>query len=169
MSIPKSEAERTLGVSSTTFYSYVKKLGINLITKVDSKGKSSFITQNDLQRMADAMGKSLQTPDIEKDPEKHQTKNSPAEESKESEIIQQNFMLQLKVKEQEEVIKSSNELLNIYKEQNNHLQTQQQQAQSQVNGLYLQIIQTTNRATAYGITAIAMLVILVLIVSLVVF
>lgn len=169
MSIPKSEAERTLGVSSTTFYSYVKKLGINLITKVDSKGKSSFITQNDLQRIADAMGKSLQVQSMDKDPEKHQTKNIRAEESKESEIIQQNFMLQLKVKEQEEVIKSSNELLNIYKEQNNHLQTQQQQAQSQVNGLYLQIIQTTNKATAYGITAIAMLVILVLIVSLVVF
>jgi hypothetical protein len=37
MVIPKSEAERALGVSSTTFYSYVKKLAIELITKVDSK------------------------------------------------------------------------------------------------------------------------------------
>lgn len=164
MPIPKSEAERALGVSSTTFYSYVKKLGIELITKVDSKGKSSYITPNDLQKMAEAMGKKLETQNTKEPELKNEVQNKPAEESKDNEIVQQNFMLQIKVKEQEEVIKSSNELINIYKEQNNHLQTQQQQAQSQVNGLYLQIIQTTNKATAYGISAIAMFVILILIV-----
>ncbi len=119
--------------------------------------------------MAQAMGKNLQYQNDNSPQTQNETQNKSAEESRDNEIIQQNFSLQLKVKEQEEVIKSSNELLNIYKEQNNHLQTQQQQAQSQVNGLYLQIIQTTNKATAYGITAIAMFVILILIVSLVVF
>lgn len=142
----------------------MKKLGIELIIKVDSKGKSSFIAQNDLQRMADAMGKTLVTPASTQTENNNETPSRGVGDAKDNEMVQQNFMLQLKIKEQEEVIKSSNELLSMYKEQNNHLQTQQQQAQSQVNGLYLQIIQTTNKATAYGISAIALFVILILMV-----
>ncbi len=37
MQIQKSEAERLLGVSYTTFYSYVKKLGIQLIKRTDNR------------------------------------------------------------------------------------------------------------------------------------
>lgn len=168
MPIPKSEAERTLWVSWTTFYTYVKKLGIELIIKVDSKGKSSYIAPSDLQRMADAMGKKLE-PENTKEPESKNESQRPAEESKDSEIIKENFTLQLKVKEQEEAIKSNNEIISLYKDHNTQLQTQQQQAQAQVNNLYLQIIQTTNKATAYGISAIALFIILILVVWLVVF
>ncbi|WP_300063058.1 hypothetical protein [Flavobacterium sp.] len=164
--IPKSEAERALGVSSTTFYSYVKKLKIQLLTKVDSKGKSSYINPQDLEKMAQAMGKVIESTNSQSKQGSDEHQSNPQEEFKENEIVKENFNLQLKVKEQEEVIKSSNELLSLYKEQNNHLQTQQQQAQSQVNHLYLQIIQTTNKATAYGISAIALLVILILVVTL---
>jgi hypothetical protein len=94
----------------------------------------------------------------------NESQNRGAEESKDNEIIKENFTLQLKVKEQEEAIKSNNEIISLYKDHNTQLQSQQQQAQSQVNTLYLQIIQTTNKATAYGISAIALFVILILIV-----
>ncbi len=114
------------------------------------------------------MGKKL---DSQNDLDAHQSKpthnesqNRGAEESKDNEIIKENFTLQLKVKEQEEAIKSSNEIISLYKDHNTQLQTQQQQAQAQVNNLYLQIIKTTNKATAYGISAIALFVILLLIV-----
>ena len=52
MEIQKSEAEKLLDVSSTTFYNWVNKLEIKLITKIDGKGKSSFILQSDLEKMA---------------------------------------------------------------------------------------------------------------------
>lgn len=169
MPIPKSEAERTLWVSSTTFYTYVKKLGIELIIKVDSKGKSSYIAPSDLQRMADAMGKKFESEKTKEPEAKNESQNRAAEESKDNEIIKENFTLQLKVKEQEEAIKSNNEIITLYKDHNTQLQTQQQQAQTQVNNLYLQIIKTTNKATAYGISAIALFIILILVVWLVVF
>lgn len=60
MEIQKSEAERMLGVSYTTFYSYVNKLGIKLIAKTDSRGKSSYIERSDLEKIAKAMGKTLE-------------------------------------------------------------------------------------------------------------
>lgn len=111
--------------------------------------------------MADAMGKKLES---EKEHENKNEFQRPAEESMDSEIIKENFTLQLKVKEQEEAIKSNNEIISLYKDHNTQLQNQQQQAQAQVNNLYLQIIQTTNKATAYGISAIALFIILILVV-----
>jgi molecular chaperone GrpE (heat shock protein) len=114
------------------------------------------------------MGKKLESQNDldapESKPTHNESQNRAAEESKDNEIIKENFTLQLKVKEQEEAIKSSNEIISLYKDHNAQLQTQQQQAQGQVNNLYLQIIQTTNKATAYGISAIALFVILILIV-----
>jgi hypothetical protein len=71
MEISKSEAERLLGVSSTTLYNRANKLNIKFINKVDSKGKSSYIAQSDLEKMAEAMGKPLKK---ESTPEKEESK-----------------------------------------------------------------------------------------------
>ncbi len=83
--------------------------------------------------------------------------------------MEEKINLQLKIKEQEETIRSNNEIISIYKEQSSMLQTQQQQAQEKVNNLYLQIITTTNKATAYGIAAIGFGVLLLTFVLLSVF
>ncbi|HAO07997.1 MAG TPA: hypothetical protein DCQ50_13685 [Chryseobacterium sp.] len=61
MEISKAEAERMLGVSSTTLYNRANKLNIKFINKVDSKGKSSYLNRDDLKKMADAMGKPLES------------------------------------------------------------------------------------------------------------
>lgn len=98
------------------------------------------------------MGKKLESQNDLKTPENKPTNTDSqnrAEEFKDNEIIKENFNLQLKVKEQEEAIKSNNEIISLYKDHNTQLQSQQQQAQTQVNTLYLQIIQITNKATAY--------------------
>jgi len=84
------------------------------------------------------------------------------------EIKEEKFTLQLKIKEQEEALKANNEVISLYKEQTQQLQNQQQQAQSQFNVLYLQIIKVSNRAMAFLIACIAMAVILALFIGLIV-
>lgn len=135
MEISKAEAERLLGVSATTLYNRANKMNIKFINKVDSKGKSSYLNQDDLKKMAEAMGKTLKT---ESTPEKKKpkTENRGAEESEDP---QQHFMLQLKIKEQEEVIKSNNQMIEFYKEQNGKLQNFQQQAQIQMQDYQEQV------------------------------
>ena len=171
MEISKAEAERMLGVSSTTLYNWANKLNIKFINKVDSKGKSSYLNRDDLKRMADAMGKPLEsktesvTNDWQPPTDNHQPNR--AEEWVATEIKQENFMLQLKVKEQEEVIKSNYEVINIYKENNLQLQNNQQEAKNQIQEMYGQLLGVSNKATTYFIIAIAVTVILVLFVVLV--
>lgn len=79
MEISKSEAERLLGVSSTTLYNRANKMNIKFINKVDSKGKSSYLAQSDLEKMAEAMGKTLKTEPIP-EKEKPKTESRGAEE-----------------------------------------------------------------------------------------
>lgn len=76
-------------------------------------------------------------------------------------------MLQLKVKEQEEVIRSNHEVINIYKENNLQLQNNQQEAKNQIQEMYSQLLGVSNKATTYFIIAIAVTIILVLFVVLV--
>ncbi|MDO3425506.1 hypothetical protein QWT87_11455 [Chryseobacterium sp. APV1] len=71
MEISKAEAERMLGVSSTTLYNRANKLNIKFINKVDSKGKSSYLNRDDLKKMGNAMGKPLKK---ESTPEKENSK-----------------------------------------------------------------------------------------------
>lgn len=146
MEIQKSEAEKLLDVSSTTFYNRVNKLDIKLLNKIDAKGKSSFILQTDLEKMALAMGKDIHP---EEPVKKEQTQESKAEESASAKKKEDQFELLLKVKQQEEQIKSSTEMVNFYKEQSTVLLTQQQEAKSQINTMYLQMIKVTNRSTAF--------------------
>jgi hypothetical protein len=114
--------------------------------------------------MAKAMGKTL----VEEAPNET-SKQAKSEVEESNEYVQEKFNLQLKIKEQEETIRSSNEMLHIYKEQSSVLQEQQKLAQEKVNTLYLQIIQTSNLATTYKISAIALLVLLLTFVGLSVF
>lgn len=169
MQIPKSEAERILGVSYTTFYNWVNKLGIELVTKIDSRGKSSYIEREDLKKLASAMGKTIEeqtsreevvTSGGEKQ-DNGQTKNGAEQDDKLEQIQQENFSLQLKVQQQAESLKANNEVITLYKEQTQQLQHQQVQYQSQFNMMYLQLIKASNRATAFLIASIALAVILV--------
>ena len=170
MEISKAQAERTLGVSSTTLYNWANKLDIKFITKVDSKGKSSYLLYEDLKKMATAMGKTLQDEgqEITQEKKENQVQNKTAEESENNEKVQQNFMLQLKVKEQEETIKSNNEIINFYKESNTQLQVNTQEAKTQINSMYGQMLVISNKATTYFIITIGLALLLVLFVVLVV-
>lgn len=59
-------------------------------------------------------------------------------------------------------------MVDFYKEQSTVLLTQQQDAKTQINTMYLQMIKVTNKATAFGVTAIALGVILIVFIVLVV-
>lgn len=166
MEISKSEAERLLGVSSTTLYNRANKLNIKFINKVDSKGKSSYIAQSDLEKMAEAMGKPLKK---ESTPEKEESKTESrvAEEWDAQEFVQEKFMLQLKIKEQEEEIKSNNQIIEFYKENNSQLLMNQQEAKNQITTMYWEMLGISKKATTYYIISIAVSVVLLLFVVLV--
>ncbi|MCW3159676.1 hypothetical protein [Chryseobacterium oryctis] len=55
MDYPKADAERMLEISQTTFYKRVKNLDIQLVSKINEKGKSVYIREEDIQKMADAL------------------------------------------------------------------------------------------------------------------
>ncbi|MCF2221052.1 hypothetical protein H9Q08_17335 [Chryseobacterium sp. PS-8] len=55
MDYPKADAERMLEISQTTFYKRSKNLGIQLVSKINERGKSVYITEEDLQKMAKAL------------------------------------------------------------------------------------------------------------------
>lgn len=57
--IHRAEAERMLGVSSSTMYNRANKLGIGFINEITSVGKCSYVRWEDLEKMAKAMGKPL--------------------------------------------------------------------------------------------------------------
>lgn len=97
-----------------------------------------------------------------------QSENNKPEESENHEKANQTFILQLKVKEQEETIKSNTEIINFYKESNTQLQVNQQEAKNQINSMYGQMLVLSNKATANFIIAISLGIVLVLFVVLVV-
>ncbi|MDI1256717.1 MAG: hypothetical protein PSV16_11515 [Flavobacterium sp.] len=78
--------------------------------------------------MATEMGRTLEK-ETHNEPasqlEKESDKNGAAGESEK----QENFMLQLKIKEKEEALKASYEVINVYKEQNQKMQLQRNEAQ----------------------------------------
>lgn len=77
-------------------------------------------------------------------------------------------MLQLKIREKEEELKASKELVNVYKDQNQQLLSQRQVARSEFQTMNTNLIKTNNKATAFRVACIALAVILVLFVGLVV-
>lgn len=158
MEILKSEALQLLDVSSTTFYKRVNKLGIQMINKWDLNGNRSYILQSDLERMALAMDKTIRKEEPAKKEQAPQTK---AEESTSSKKQEEQFDLMIKIKQQEEQIKTSTEMADFYKQQSTVLLTQQQEAKTQINTMYLQMIKVTNKATAFGVTAIALAVLFI--------
>lgn len=166
MEISKSEAERLLGVSSTTLYNRANKMNIKFINKVDSKGKSSYIAQSDLEKMAEAMGKPLKKESTPKK-EDSKTESRGAEEWDAQEFVQEKFMLQLKIKEQEEEIKSNNQIIEFYKENNSQLLMNQQEAKNQITTMYWEMLGISKKATTYYIISIAVSVVLLLFVVLV--
>lgn len=174
MQIAKSEAERILGVSYTTFYNWVNKLWIELITKIDTRGKSSYIEWEDLQRMATAMGKSIEEESANREseskketPREQEITNGAGDDDKIQQIQQENFTLQLKIQQQAESLKANHEVITLYKEQTQQLQNGLQQAQSQFNVMYLQLIKASNKATGFLIASISLTLLLFLFIGLV--
>jgi hypothetical protein len=53
--IRSNEAVLFLNTSAPTFYKWVKKLGIELVLKIDSNGKASYIREDDLEELSKAM------------------------------------------------------------------------------------------------------------------
>lgn len=94
--------------------------------------------------------------------------NGAEQDDKIQQIQQENFTLQLKISQQEESIKANNEVITLYKEQTQQLQNGLQQAQSQFNLMYVQLIKASNKATAFLIASIALTILLLLFIGLVV-
>lgn len=105
------------------------------------------------------MGKTIQRDQTPK--EKTSENASPVEESASSKKQEDKFDLMIKIKQQEEQIKTSTEMADFYKQQSTVLLTQQQEAKTQINTMYLQMIKVTNKATAFGVTAIALAVLFI--------
>ncbi|MCQ4138781.1 hypothetical protein [Chryseobacterium sp. EO14] len=76
-------------------------------------------------------------------------------------------MLQLKIKEQAEEIKSNNQIIEFYKENNSQLLMNQQEAKNQINEMYGQMLGISKKATTYYIISIAVSIVLLLFVILV--
>ena len=124
--------------------------------------------------MATAMGKSIEGESANKEseskketPKEQEITNGAEQEDKIQQIQQENFTLQLKIRQQEESLKANNEVITLYKEQTQQLQNGLQQAQSQFNMMYLQMIKTSNKATGFLIASIALTILLVLFIGLV--
>jgi len=163
MEYSKSEAEMILGISSTTFYKLVKNLGIQPINRITDKGKSTFISQADLDKMIQANTKTAshnpnRTP---------QGKINSQQAEEWEQIKEENFTLRLKSKEQDEIIKSKEQLIALYKDQQQTMQNQRNNAQQEFRGLYDKYVKSTNKATAFIITSFALLILLILLVLLI--
>ncbi|PTT72325.1 MULTISPECIES: hypothetical protein [unclassified Chryseobacterium] len=59
MEYRRVEAERMLDITSPTFYKRVNKLGIQLIARSDSGGKSTYISAEDLKKLSETFGKPI--------------------------------------------------------------------------------------------------------------
>lgn len=120
------------------------------------------------------MGKSIEPIEPAKESEskkettkEQETTNGAEQDDKIQQIQQENFSLQLKVRQQEESLKANNEVITLYKEQTQQLQNGLQQAQSQFNMMYLQLIKASNKATGFLIASIAITILLLLFIGLV--
>ena len=111
------------------------------------------------------MGKNIRK---EEPTKKEQAPEPKVEESASFKKKEEHFDLMVKIKEQEQQLITKGEMVDFYKEQSTVLLTQQQDAKTQINTMYLQMIKVTNKATAFGVTAIALGVILIVFIVLVV-
>lgn len=152
MDYPKADAERLLDISQTTFYKWSKNLGIKLISKINERGKSVYITEEDLQKMAKALGKDQLLFG------KNQSQNDKSTEAEESEsrqsephqeILQQNYDLQIKIKEKEAELKTSQWAIKVIQEQNQELRGQRDDVQHRHSELNEKYVKISIRATAF--------------------
>ncbi|PTT76209.1 hypothetical protein [Chryseobacterium sp. HMWF001] len=165
----KFEAERLLGVSQTSFYKYVKNLGIQLINKVNEKGKITYIRAEDLDKIMASLGKAKIDHQNSMSFSESEAKNSGTEESELEIIRQENFTLRLKTREQDEIIKSKEQVITLYKEQQHQMQMQRNNAQNEFKGLYTQFVKVSTQSTAYLIISIALFIVLLVFILLVLF
>lgn len=119
--IRTQEAILLLDVSAPTFYKRVKKTGVQLASKTDSSGKSSYIRDEDLNILARSMGKTL--------PEQNQQTTDTDDTKKNQENTDKEAYVALKI--QNTALSSKVEeysgYVEIYKQQYEDSQKQQQQ------------------------------------------
>ena len=82
-------------------------------------------------------------------------------------IKEENFSLKLKSKEQDEIIKSKEQLIALYKDQQQTMQNQRNNAQIEFRGLYDKYVKSSNKATAFVIISFALLTLLILLLLLI--
>lgn len=193
MEYRRVEAERMLGITSPTFYKRVNKVGIQLIARSDSGGKSTYIREEDLKKLSETFGKPIPELGTGNSPYSEPGKSNyhKAEESEQlSTVIQENFALQLQVKVKEEELKASQQLIAAYREERASMYTQRSQERERLQGQWSQererlheqwnqkeeewsslnknYLKTSNRATAFMIASIALILVLMIFTALVV-
>lgn len=80
---------------------------------------------------------------------KEQTQQAKAEEPTPSKKKEEQFELQFLLKQKEVELKTSSEMVDFYKQQSTVLLTQQKDAKTQMDTMYLRMIKVTNRSTAF--------------------
>lgn len=171
MDYPKADAERMLEISQTTFYKRSKNLGIQLVSKINERGKSVYITEEDLQKMAKALWKDkLNFGNSQSQNDKvSEAEESESQSEAHQEILQEKYDLQIKLKEKEAELKTSQWAINVMKEQNQELRLQREHIETRHSELSEKYVKISIRATAFWIISIALLILFTGFVLLVIF
>lgn len=145
-----------LGVSNTTFYNRVKKYGIKLIAKNHEKGKSSFISQVDLDRLSSLEWKPTRGAEESSD------KKEPSNTKEFYELKLQNTVLEKKIEWYEGNLK-------IYQEEYNKSHDKIEKLEEKQRSLYENIIGIKVRLSTYQILFFSLLILVSVVILLMAF
>ncbi|MCT4664251.1 MAG: hypothetical protein N4A45_03330 [Flavobacteriales bacterium] len=95
-----TEAISMLKTSAPTFYKRIKKEGIQLHSKMNKNGKGSYILLNDLELLANRMGKKLDDDNEEEEESQldEKTKQSTKSIEENQMLLKENYELQIQNK-----------------------------------------------------------------------
>lgn len=160
--IRSNEAVLLLDTSPPTFYKWVKKLGIELVVKIDSSGKASFIREDDLEELAKAMWKTLASKQRSSEPSENPP-NVPVEKSAPSiELLKEINELKIEKTTLSSKVEEYSGYVQLYKEQLSSREVKVSELERERTTLYTQIVKTqvslgTYKVLFYWIIAVVVI------------
>jgi len=159
--IRSNEAMLLLKTSAPTFYKRVKKLGIELVVKIDSTGKASFIREEDLEELSRAMGKILQQKTTQS-----KQKASKVEESEipnpDIELLKEINELKIEKTTLSSKVEEFSWYVELYKQQLTTRENRVTELESERTNLYSQIIKTQVSKSTYQVLFFTILVVVLI-------
>ena len=159
--IRSNEAMLLLKTSAPTFYKRVKKLGIELVVKIDSTGKASFIREEDLEELSRAMGKTLQQKATQS---KQRTSKveEPEIPNPDIELLKEINELKIEKTTLSSKVEEFSWYVELYKQQLTTRENRVTELESERTNLYSQIIKTQVSKSTYQVLFFAILVVVTL-------